>query len=44
MVAAKIYACGDKEELELAQHYFEHLVKYYAEAANRGDAMLLYIE
>jgi hypothetical protein len=44
MMAAKIYACGDEEELELAQHYFEHLVKYYAEAANRGDAMLLYIE
>ena len=44
MLVAKIYACGDEEELELAQHYFEHLVKYYAEAAKRGDAMLLYIE
>lgn len=44
MIAAKIYACADDEELELAQHYFEHVVKYYAEAAKRGDAMLLYID
>lgn len=44
MMAAKVYACADDEELELAQHYFEHLVKYYAEAAKRGDAMLLYID
>lgn len=44
MMAAQIYACADEEELELAQHYFEHVVKYYAEAAKRGDAMLLYIE
>lgn len=42
MKAAKVYACHDKGELELAQHYFQHLVKYYAEAAKRGDAMLLY--
>ena len=44
MMAAKVYACADEEELELAQHYFEHVVKYYAEAAKRGDAMLLYID
>jgi hypothetical protein len=44
MMAAKVYACSDQEELELAQHYFQHLVKYYAEAARRGDAMLLYID
>jgi hypothetical protein len=43
MSAAKVYACDDEDELELAQHYFEHLVRYYADAAARGNAMLLYI-
>ncbi len=42
MVAANVYACNDKSELESAQHYFQQMVKYYAEAAKRGDAMLLY--
>ena len=43
MTAAKVYACDDEGELKLAQHYFQHLVKYYAEAARQGNAMLLYI-
>jgi hypothetical protein len=44
MSAAKVYACDDESELELAQHYFEHLVRYYADAAARGNAVLLYID
>jgi len=44
MMAAKVYACHDESELEAAQHFFQHIVKYYAEAAERGDAMLLYID
>ncbi len=44
MSAAKVYACDDESELELAQHYFEHLVRYYADAAARGHAVLLYID
>ena len=44
MLAAKIYPVKDKGELELAQHYFDHLLHYYADAAANGNAMLLYIE
>jgi hypothetical protein len=44
MKAVKIYACHDEGELELAQHYFEHLVQYYTDAASRGNAMLLYLD
>jgi|SRR5579859_329131 len=44
MKAAKIYACKDEGELELAQHYFQHVVQYYTEAASRGNAMLLYLD
>lgn len=44
MSAAEVYACDDQGELELAQHYFEHLVRYYADAAARGNAVLLYID
>lgn len=44
MMAAKVYACRDKNELKLAQHYFSKVVNYYAEAAKRGDAMLLYLD
>ena len=43
MTAAKVYACDDEGELKLAQHYFQHVVKYYAEAAKQKNAMLLYI-
>src|SRR5438445_3371877 len=41
--AAKVYACDDEGELKLAQHYFQLVVKYYAEAAKQRNAMLLYI-
>jgi hypothetical protein len=44
MVAAKVYGCRDEGELELAQHYFAQVVKYYRDAAGRGDAMLLYLD
>ena len=44
MKAAKIYACKDEGELELAQHYFQHVVQYYTEAASRGNAMVLYLD
>jgi Domain of unknown function (DUF1877) len=44
MLAAKIYACHDESELELAQHYFAQVAEYYDEAAKRGDAMLLYLD
>jgi len=44
MSAANIYACADEDELEIAQSYFEQLVQYYADAATRGNAMLLWID
>ncbi len=44
MVAAKVYACHNEGELELAQHYFARVAAYYAKAAKRGDAMLLYLD
>jgi len=43
MIAMHIYPVRDDSELEMAQHYFEHLSRYYADAAASGDAMLLYI-
>jgi Domain of unknown function (DUF1877) len=45
MTAAKvIYPCRDQSEVELAQHYYEHMARYYADAAANGNAMLLYID
>jgi len=45
MAAAKvIYACRDESELALALHYFEQVSRYYADAADRGNAMLLYVD
>jgi len=44
MVAAKVYACHNEGQLELAQHYFAQVVAYYAKATKRGDAMLLYLD
>lgn len=44
MKAAKIYACRDEGELQLAQDYFTRVCNYYDEAAARGDAMLLYLD
>ncbi len=43
MIKARIYPCRDYDELEMAQHHFEHLSRYYADAAKNGNAMLLYI-
>jgi len=43
MIAMHIYPVRDDSELEMAQHYFEHLSRYYAEAAASGNAMLLCI-
>jgi hypothetical protein len=43
MIKAHIYPCRDEDELEMAQHHFEHLSPYYADAAKNGNAMLLYI-
>lgn len=44
MMAAKVYACRDEDELKLAQQYFSTVVSYCAEASERGDAMLLYLD
>jgi hypothetical protein len=44
MVAAKVYACHNEGELELAQDYFAQVVAYYVKAAKRGDAMILYLD
>jgi len=45
MAAAKIiHTCKDQSEVELAQHYYEHMASYYAAAAANGNAMLLYID
>ena len=43
MMAARIYPCKDDSELELAQDYFEQLLRYYADAAANGNAMLLWV-
>jgi hypothetical protein len=43
MMKANIYPCKDDSELELAQHYFGQLSRYYADAAASGNSMLLYI-
>jgi len=39
-----IYPCRDQSEFELAQHYFEQLSRYYADAAASGSAILLWLE
>lgn len=44
MIAAEIYACRNESDLGLAQEYFAELVRYYADAASRGNAMLLYLD
>ncbi len=44
MKAARVYACRDEGELQLAQDYFTQVCNYYDEAATRGDAMLLYLD
>jgi len=44
MIAAEIYACRDERDLRLAQEYFSELVRYYSDAATRGNAMLLYLD
>jgi hypothetical protein len=45
MTAAKvIYPCRDPSEVELAQHYNEQMVRYYADPAANGNAMLLYLD
>ena len=43
MIAAKIYACRDRGELDLAQECFARLKAFYAESAADGKCMLLYI-
>ena len=42
--AQVIYPIRSTSEGKLAQHYFERLSRYYADAAGNGDAMLLWIE
>jgi uncharacterized protein DUF1877 len=45
MAAANvIYPCRDQSELELALHYFDHVCRYYSDAAGNGNAMLLYVD
>jgi len=45
MTAAKVIdSCRDQSEVELARHYYEQMVRYYADAAANGNAMLLYID
>jgi hypothetical protein len=44
MIVAEIYACRDEGDLGLAQEYFAELARYYADAAARGNAMLLYLD
>lgn len=43
MIAANIYPVRDESELELARYYFNHLSRYYSDAAASGNAMLLYV-
>lgn len=44
MNAAGIYTARNQEDLELAQEYFEQLSRFYREAAENSEAMLLWIE
>ncbi len=44
MKAAKVYPGVDEHKLESAQHYFELLSRYYSDAAENGNGMLLWIE
>jgi len=44
MQAANIYAGDSEEELELAQAYFEQMMRFYADAAAMGNAMILYLK
>lgn len=44
MEAANIYACDSVEELELAQAYFERMLHFYADAAAKENAMILYLK
>jgi hypothetical protein len=43
MSAANVYG-AEGEEPEWAQYYFASLVRYYNDAAEKGNAMLLYID
>jgi hypothetical protein len=45
MIEAHIYPCksNNEGEVELAQDYFDHLSRYYADAAASGNAMLLWV-
>jgi hypothetical protein len=43
MMTVNIYPVKDGSELELAEHYFEHVSRYYSEAAASGNAMLLWV-
>lgn len=38
-----IHPCRDQSEVELAQHYFERLTRYYADAAASGNGMLSWV-
>ena len=42
--ASVIYPCRDQSEFELAQHYFEQLSHYYADAAANENAILFWVE
>jgi hypothetical protein len=43
MLAVNIYGC-EEEELEWVHYYFSNLVRYYDDAATKGNAMLLYLD
>ncbi len=42
--SANIYACPDEDEFEDVRHYFQQIVRYYADAAARGNAMVLWVD
>jgi hypothetical protein len=43
MIDANVYCSGHEDDLAYARHHFEGLVTFYADAALRGNAMLLYL-
>lgn len=43
MLEEKIYGLEAEEKFDMLEYYFAQLARYYATAAERGNAMLLYI-
>ncbi len=43
MAAERIYGAEQEDKSDFLEYYFSRLARYYADAAGRGNAMLLYV-